>query len=81
METVADLFASFGGPAAVARAIGKGQSTASEMKRRRSVPTRYWPALLAAAKANAIELSEADLLRLHVGGGGELTRRNPVKVT
>jgi hypothetical protein len=50
MKTVSDIFEVFGGNAAVARILGVGASTASEMKRRESIPVEYWPALVAEAK-------------------------------
>lgn len=66
MRTVVDLFETFGGPAAVGRIIARRASTASEMKRRRSVPTRYWPALISAAREKGIDLDEATLVRIHL---------------
>lgn len=50
MQNVGDIFELFGGNAAVARVLGVGPSTASEMKRRESIPVEYWPALVDAAK-------------------------------
>lgn len=49
-RTVSDLFDAFGGTSAIARIIGKGQSTAGEMKRSGNIGTRYWPAIIAAAR-------------------------------
>lgn len=66
MQTVADLVDRFGGPAEFARAIGKRPSTASEMKRRRSVPISHWPALIVAAQEKGIALDEATLVRIHL---------------
>lgn len=42
MKAVHALFDDLGGPAAVARALGVNPSTASEMKRRGSIPGEYW---------------------------------------
>lgn len=50
MKTVSDIFDLFGGNAAVARVLNVIPSTASEMKRRESVPVEYWPALVDEAK-------------------------------
>ena len=50
MKTISDIFNVFGGPAAVARVLNVGQSTASEMKRRESIPVEYWPDLVDEAK-------------------------------
>ncbi|WP_373325086.1 carph-isopro domain-containing protein [Methylobacterium organophilum] len=55
METVADIFAALGGPSAVARTLGVRQSTASEMKRRNSIPPEYWVRLVGAAQAKGID--------------------------
>jgi hypothetical protein len=47
LETVDDLFAAFGGPTTVARALNlRGASTASEMRRRQSIPVGYWRHLI-----------------------------------
>lgn len=50
MQNVDDIFEAFGGNAAVARVLKVGPSTASEMKRRESIPVEYWPALVDEAK-------------------------------
>lgn len=50
MNTINDIFDVFGGNAAVARILSVGPSTASEMKRRESIPVEYWPALVDEAK-------------------------------
>jgi predicted fused transcriptional regulator/phosphomethylpyrimidine kinase len=54
METVHNIFDTFGGSSAVAKALGVGQSTASEMKRRASIPVKYWPALVEAASEQGL---------------------------
>jgi hypothetical protein len=58
MQNVGEIIDALGGSTAVARIIGKGPSTVSEMKRRGSVPVEYWPSLVAAA-ADA-ELADRD---------------------
>lgn len=65
VDTIPGLFDILGGPAGVARILGCGNSTASEMKRRRSIPVDYWPDLLASERGKAIELTADDLVRLH----------------
>lgn len=50
MKTVSDIFDVFGGNAAVARILKTMPSTASEMKRRESIPVEYWPTLVAEAE-------------------------------
>ncbi len=62
MDTVSDIFDAFGGPAAVARAIKVRPSTASEMKRRGSIPAEYWRDLVAGARARNIGGVSADAL-------------------
>jgi hypothetical protein len=55
MQSVPDIFAAFGGPAAMARALQTRASTASEMKRRGSIPAEYWVRLVDAAKEAGID--------------------------
>lgn len=50
MEKVSDIFDVFGGNASVGRIIGVAPSTASEMKRRESIPVEYWPKLVTGAR-------------------------------
>lgn len=70
MFTVTDLFAAFGGPAEVARALSVKPSTASEMKRRRSVPVAHWPALVRAAADRGVDGVSYDVLvAMHVAPG------------
>lgn len=53
LDTVDDVFAAFGGPTAFARALSlKGASTASEMRRRSSIPVEYWQRLVDIAPAS-----------------------------
>lgn len=49
-RTVSDLIVAFGGTSAFARIIGKGQSTAGEMKRSGTIREKYWAAIVAAAR-------------------------------
>lgn len=65
IRSVPELFDRLGGPAAVARLIGKPASTASEMKRRRSIPVEYWPVIINAGAAQDIGLDAEKMLRLH----------------
>lgn len=66
MNTVDDIFNEFGGPTAVGKVLGKEPSTASEMKRRGSIPVEYWPQLIAAAQERGIELDYGRLVSIHV---------------
>lgn len=66
MSTVATIFERFEGPANVGRAIGKPTEHATAMRRRGSIPVRYWPALISAAKAAKIEgVTYKDLVSAH----------------
>lgn len=66
MDTIPELIDAFGGPTAFGRVIGKRSSTASEMKRSRSIPLEYWDAVMAAAPEHGIEgVNEALLHRIH----------------
>lgn len=66
--TVSDLMSAFGGPTAFARIIGKGASTATEMKRVGAINVRYWPAIIAAARECGSDLdwvSSETLMLMH----------------
>ena len=49
----------------MAKILGCGQSTASEMKRRRSIPVRYWESLIASDKGRELGLSSDVLMQVH----------------
>jgi hypothetical protein len=65
MQTVDDVFKKFGGPTALADAVGIKISAASEMRRRNSIPVRYWPRLVDAARARRIQLTYDHLVSMH----------------
>jgi uroporphyrinogen-III synthase len=65
MNTVAEIIDRLGGGANVARILAVGPSTASEMKRRGSIPPAYWPALLASEKGREIGLTAETLMLAH----------------
>jgi hypothetical protein len=48
MQSVTTIFEALGGPTKMARVLDVGISTASEMKRRKSIPVKYWPKLVEA---------------------------------
>lgn len=54
----------FGGPAALAKAIGKGQRTVSYWKKSGLIPAKWHSPILALASERDIDLSPADLSRL-----------------
>jgi hypothetical protein len=62
MQSVGEIIEAFGGVTAFGKAIGVAVSTASEMKRRDSIPVRHWQRVLAAAKKRRLALKMADLL-------------------
>ena len=67
MNTVADVFAGFEGTGAFAAALGLNLSTASEMRRRASIPVRYWPRLVEAARERGIaDVNYDTLVSMHV---------------
>lgn len=68
MVTVSKIFDDFGGPAKVAAALEVRPSTASEMKRRGSIPVDYWPKLIEAARERGLKGVSADtLMKIHAG--------------
>jgi hypothetical protein len=46
MQNVSDIFHELGGPTAISKKLECGLSTVTEMKRRRSIPVRYWQRLI-----------------------------------
>lgn len=77
VPTISDLIEAFGGVSAFARIIGKGQSTAGEMKRSGSIGVRYWPMIIAAARERGEELdwvTSEVLLQMHTSNTKPLAR-------
>lgn len=69
MNSVDDIFKQFGGTGAVARALEVKPSAASEMRRRSSIPVRYWHRLIEAAENKHLPLDSEALIRLHAVDG------------
>lgn len=65
MKTVSDIFNTLGGTSATARVMGVKQSAASEMKRRGSIPVRYWAALIEGARSKGVKLNSDVLVEVH----------------
>ena len=66
LRTVANVFDALGGTTAVARALGVGTSTASEIKRRGRIPVEYWEELIGLARKLCVRGLDADaLMRIH----------------
>lgn len=66
MKTINELYEKFGGSGAVAKAIQVKPSAASEMRRRKSIPVKYWPSLIEQATASGLSLTNDILVRLHI---------------
>jgi hypothetical protein len=64
MSTVSAIFERLGGPAKVGRVIGKSTEHATIMRRRGSIPVRYWPALMA-VRPKGGKITYADLVAAH----------------
>lgn len=62
---VVRIIEELGGISAVATAIGKRYSTASEMKRSRSIPVRYWPTLIERARKLGLPIDEKTFVEAH----------------
>lgn len=74
-DTVPYLIEILGGGTAVAAIIGGAHpSTASEMKRRGSIPTKYWPKIIEAARERGIDLTAEKLMQMHTAERGETER-------
>jgi hypothetical protein len=66
MDTVEDIFSRFTRTGALADALGIKLSAASEMRRRGSIPVRYWPRLVEEAKSRGISgISYEKLVAMH----------------
>lgn len=66
MHTVPELIDAFGGSAAFSRAIRVKPSTASEMKRSRSIHFRHWENVVEAARALGLDgITVESLMRMH----------------
>lgn len=66
MKNVHELIDALGGPVEIERLTQITASHIRQMRLRNSIPVRHWVALLRAAKEVGVDLSEADLLRLHI---------------
>lgn len=64
METISDIISAMGGPSKMARLLGTNQSTVSEMKRRRSIPPKWWNPILETDEAQAARLTLSDIHRI-----------------
>lgn len=67
MKTVPDIIDAFGGPTRFAAVIKRGPSTASEMKRSRSIPVTYWPDVIREAAKRDLPITADVLVMAHTG--------------
>lgn len=66
MTDLDTIFKDLGGTGKVAEFLGVKPSAASEMRRRKSVPVRYWPKLVIACNEKKIEgINYAALVSMH----------------
>lgn len=66
MKNVHDLFAAWPALSSLAADIGVSYNTAKHMKRRGSIPARYWPLLVRSAEARGIQLTYDQLFHIHL---------------
>lgn len=62
MKTVTQIFDDIGGPAKVSKMLGLKPSTATEMKRRQSIPVTYWPDLVVGCREAGVKGVTYDVL-------------------
>lgn len=75
MLTVDELMDHFGGTSDFARALGIKVSTAGEMRRRASIPVRYWPKLRAIARQHKLRLDYEKLVEVHTAPNSPIHQR------
>lgn len=62
MNAATAVIEKFGGPAALAKLVGKGQSTISYWQKAGTIPAKWHPVLLQLAENNSVSLSPSDFL-------------------
>ncbi len=71
MQSIEAIFDKLGGTGKAAAAINVKPTAASEMKRRKSIPVKYWDRVIAACKKQNIRgISYETLVKLHSGDKG-----------
>jgi hypothetical protein len=69
------IISNLGGAALVARELGVSDyTTVASWQRRRSIPVRHWPGILALAERKGVTLSTDDLLAAHAEKDGAVGR-------
>lgn len=80
MNTVNEVFKAFddrSGTSALAKVLKVKLSAASEMRRRGSIPVRYWPLLVAESERRSLPISYDVLVRIHAKARGKQKRSQP----
>lgn len=78
IRTVSDLISAFGGATEFSRAIGAKPSTASEMKRRGSIPVNWWPLIVEEAARRGIGgVTYESLTYMHAPRSGAVVASGP----
>lgn len=73
METFAQVIDALGGSAVVARGIGEDPGTVRQMRRRGSIPSRYWPRIVVFAATRGRNDVTIDILaQISAGKVGEI---------
>lgn len=66
VDTISDVVEALGGNTALSQKLGlRNASTVSEMKRRGSIPVKYWNALIAEAQHAGVCLTYERLVKMH----------------
>lgn len=72
MDNVSDIINELGGNSAVARELGLKPSAVSEMRRRGSIPAKYWHGFIRLAAAKDVRGVDADrLIAIHAADAPE----------
>lgn len=75
MNSVEDVFEKFKKTSVFADALGLKLSAASEMRRRKSIPVRYWPKLVEVAQERGFdEITNDTLVAIHAQPASEPER-------
>lgn len=75
--TPKDLLIRLGGPAEVAKAFDIAPSTPREWGVRKSIPVKFWPRLIALARAKGIQTDADGLMRMMCPDAADVMDRLP----
>jgi hypothetical protein len=69
MQTAAEIFQALGGPSRVAQELGiPSPATVIKWRQRQSIPSKYWPRLIALAERQGVPLNADTLLAANRAG-------------